>query len=569
MTKNPISKSTSTTQIDSILSQLECTLNPQLINEFLSKTIIQFQEPISLHPTHTQISPDLMQAIQDLVQIIAHLRSPNGAWPSNLPQTPENLIPYVSEEVYGLLEAYKQHLSSPEVLSPSLYKSHPIIHIPTFILVKELIPKILWNLAGNSFELMRLLTGIKAEVLLPSQDWETGKLRLVSSLSFTIDALQLSIDLATNTIFAQPLLREAYIQSNDCYLCQNPLRADSLLHQIKNKIKNEILLIQTNKTQILSPKNYWKFAQINLNLELEFIPELPSPKNSILKAAFKSNNSEENLYYNSSEVQNVEYSVVASVSTPALLDAKIRLTDPKIIQPYIQTQIQQYWWCWFIQKNEQEQPILNSFNSSISISEKLNNCDIETENLLLVSFLHIADELVDVIYNPTSISSLTKLQPEISLVELSLRLLWQMVSSSYPLMQLISGIKAKALQPGHDWETGTLRLLAVLNTNFSDETWEVDIATSQTLKFDLHIPAPESIIQSNDCEWCQSPQSIKFLMTQATNLLQTLPEIKSWMDQVKLDWGYPTQNLEQPITWQTGSAQLSIGFEWIKDYPKP
>ncbi len=565
MNNNPVSQANSKPDTIPNLNNSESILKPQQVRDFLSQTIIQFLAPISVSSTShaSKISPQFIQAVQDLVQIVAHLRSPNGAWPSNIPQTPENLIPYVSEEVYHVLETYKQQVSHPEMISATPTDS--TLYIPAFILVQDLIPKLLWNLAQSSYELMRLLTGIPVEVLLPGHDWTSGKLRLVANLVFQTNSHTLAIDLATNTILTDFLSRDAYLQSNNCYLCQHPVQAQSILNQIKTQIQDKIqddgIWMQSNSTQILEPKKPWQPSKISLNFELEFIPEFKPPQINILETPLESYYLEEDLFSNASDIQNVEYSVLASVSTPSLLETQIRLTDPKIIQPYTQTQIQQYWWRWLTQKTDQKPPIPST--------EPLSNSDSLTENSLLIDFIQIADELVDVIYNPTSISSLAKLQPELSLVELSLRLLWQIISSSYTLMQLISGIKAKLLQPGCQWETGTLRLLAVLNADFLNETWELDIATSQTLKLDVQIPAPESIIQSDSCEWCQLPQSIEFLIRQATNRLETLPELTSWMKGAKLDWGYPNQNIELPITWQTGFAQLSIGFEWIKDVQQP
>lgn len=570
MTKEAVSNPNYSIEENPIINDLEFNPNPQQLSDFLAQTIIQFLNPISIDstPQLSKSSPDFIQAIQELVQILAHLRSPNGAWPSNIPQTPENLIPYVSEEVYGVLETYKQHLSNPDLFSSSSNQTNPNVYIPNLILVKDLIPKLLWLLAQSSYELMRLLTGIKSEILLPNQDWQIGKLRLVPYLIFKNDVLNISIDLATNTIFSNPLSKEAYLQSNDFYLCHHPLQAQSLLSQVKAQMQNKNLFIPSNQARILEPKQNWQPIQIYLDFELEFIPESETPKISFIETSLKSYNLTENLSYASPEVQNVEYSVLASLATPSLLETQIRLTDPKIIQPYAQTKIQQYWWCWLIQKNNQTLPT-STCSHPISNDQQLLNSNSQTEDSLLMDFIHLADELIDIIYNPTSVSSLATLQPELSLVELSLRLLWQLISSSYTLMQLISGIKAKLLQPGYNWETGTLRLLAVFNANFSNETWEIDIATSQTLKFDLHTPAPESIIQSDNCEWCQFPQSIEFLIKQTTELLQTSPELKSWMNEAKLDWGTPNQTLELPLTWQTGFAQLSVGFEWIKDYPTP
>jgi XTP/dITP diphosphohydrolase len=47
----------------------------------------------------------LLEAVQQLVAVVAKLRSPNGGCPWDLAQTPESLIPYVIEEAYETVEA--------------------------------------------------------------------------------------------------------------------------------------------------------------------------------------------------------------------------------------------------------------------------------------------------------------------------------------------------------------------------------------------------------------------------------------------------------------------------------
>ncbi len=50
----------------------------------------------------------LLTAVQELVAIVAQLRSPDGGCPWDLAQTPESLIPYVIEEAYETVDAIQR-----------------------------------------------------------------------------------------------------------------------------------------------------------------------------------------------------------------------------------------------------------------------------------------------------------------------------------------------------------------------------------------------------------------------------------------------------------------------------
>ncbi|MBD2034557.1 nucleoside triphosphate pyrophosphohydrolase [Leptolyngbya sp. FACHB-321] len=47
----------------------------------------------------------MLEAVQQLVAVVAKLRSPDGGCPWDLAQTPESLVPYVIEEAYETVEA--------------------------------------------------------------------------------------------------------------------------------------------------------------------------------------------------------------------------------------------------------------------------------------------------------------------------------------------------------------------------------------------------------------------------------------------------------------------------------
>lgn len=49
----------------------------------------------------------ILEALQQLIDVVAQLRSPNGGCPWDLAQTPETLIPYVIEEAYEVVDAIR------------------------------------------------------------------------------------------------------------------------------------------------------------------------------------------------------------------------------------------------------------------------------------------------------------------------------------------------------------------------------------------------------------------------------------------------------------------------------
>ncbi|MBW4634953.1 MAG: nucleoside triphosphate pyrophosphohydrolase [Iphinoe sp. HA4291-MV1] len=55
----------------------------------------------------TQRNAEILAAIQELIDVVAKLRSPDGGCPWDLVQTPQTLTPYVIEEAYEVVDAIK------------------------------------------------------------------------------------------------------------------------------------------------------------------------------------------------------------------------------------------------------------------------------------------------------------------------------------------------------------------------------------------------------------------------------------------------------------------------------
>lgn len=59
-------------------------------------------------PNSAQTDAATLTALQDLIDVVAKLRSPDGGCPWDLEQTPETLMPYVIEEAYEVVDAIRQ-----------------------------------------------------------------------------------------------------------------------------------------------------------------------------------------------------------------------------------------------------------------------------------------------------------------------------------------------------------------------------------------------------------------------------------------------------------------------------
>ncbi|HTL90539.1 MAG TPA: MazG family protein, partial [Leptolyngbya sp.] len=51
--------------------------------------------------------PETLEALQQLIEVIAQLRNPEGGCPWDLAQTPQSLMPYVIEEAYEVVDALR------------------------------------------------------------------------------------------------------------------------------------------------------------------------------------------------------------------------------------------------------------------------------------------------------------------------------------------------------------------------------------------------------------------------------------------------------------------------------
>ncbi|MGA1282702.1 MAG: nucleoside triphosphate pyrophosphohydrolase [Prochlorothrix sp.] len=64
--------------------------------------------PLSSLSPLPAVTPEVLAAVENLVAVVAQLRSPEGGCPWDLAQTPQTLIPYVLEEAYEVADALRR-----------------------------------------------------------------------------------------------------------------------------------------------------------------------------------------------------------------------------------------------------------------------------------------------------------------------------------------------------------------------------------------------------------------------------------------------------------------------------
>jgi hypothetical protein len=548
---------------------------------FFGKTVLKLSEPAieensaadlipetsPTDPTHpTQSSQDgsgpMLSAMTRLVEIVAELRSQAGGWPSDLPKTSDNLIPYVLEEAYDVLDAIDESPENPVILSAAAQSNgqtaiHPSHPAEQFIIVDDLIPRLLWDVVRSSYDVMQLIGGVNAQVI-----WEgepaNGLLRLVVGLTVSSTENPWFVDLATNNAGVDrsdihSCAADALIHCSDVTISQEPIAAGDAIAQLQQQITliNPELakFMQPRPVEWLHPHRQWLTGLIELTMDLEFMPQdtlLNVQPDGATERAWKPSP------YAEPETANVSVNVSPSLDADLdLSNSMIRLAEPAIFQESAKTPIQQELISLLPQIQKLAQAAKNSPETISSARSVMSPDDAELENPKVIrQVVTTAYDLVETWEFPWS-------EGEVAIDECLHRLLWQTITSSYVVMQLIGSVEAMILTPGEEWEIGILRLLAIFEFEIGGSTITVDLSTGQPL--DIHrILTETTIVRSPDIELCQQPVMVEHLLNRLHQQIQTANPAFEWlMNGVQLDWFNSDRN------WRAGCGQFRLAFEFL------
>ncbi|NJO10310.1 MAG: hypothetical protein HC873_12355 [Leptolyngbyaceae cyanobacterium SL_1_1] len=419
---------------------------------FFLQTLCRTGTPISPRHRAAQAIANHAAALQppsqQLLKVVQELRSPQSGWPVHLPQTPENIAPYVCEEIQEMVEVLQA--------VPLRIKELPQLWLLHYSLIESLVADMLWSIARSDYETLRLLEGVKALLQPAIAPPRPGILRLVAVLCLQTDQRRQLLDLATR---ASPdpehwLIEPVSLQIDDGDLCQRSLQSAQLLTQLNQRIQRLTPslgpLLEGLDVELLQPLQPWQRGQLQFILQLEFVPQsadvplpLPvaaafSPRLDLFQPASK-----QNLVPASSE------------------SVWITLAEPAWVQQFSQHVAQQ---------------------SLVAILPEAAQVEglapvAETQTAFTHWLIAETSAIVEGLQDNRQLFQPAFFRQPILLCDLLPRLLWSVSRSTHAAMQLIGGITARQLQPEGVWQTGCLQLKVNLHIQMAQASWQFDVST--------------------------------------------------------------------------------------------
>ncbi len=518
----------------------------------VSKTVLKLSFPAIVNRLSSgrAVSERAVEAMGRLAEIVAKLRSPAGGWPSHRPQTPETLAPYVTEEAYDAIVALQEE----ERGKKAEKEKRPT---PQYILVEDLIPRLLWYMARSSREVMRLLEGVRARGLREGR-WEAGGLRLVAILTAEAAGRSWAVDLATQ----QPVdCTDATVSSPVCEMIEleGGHTWKGTLEELALRVRQQILaaspevkiLLERASVELLEPGNSWQSGEIELKFDFEFtaadggVTGTPAGASDGPAAA-------------TPPCTGGEISPAASVliaeshEVSAAGETGVRLVSPALQEQYLHSAVRQYLIGAVCQIQFEVSPSSGVGSKETRFQESGGLLATIPSAHLIPSFVKAVWDLVEVRQEATASSG--------RLDELAHRLLWQIISSSYEVMQLAGGVKACVLQPERRWATGTVRLLGTLKVRAADLNWDLDIAAGQVLPPEPCLLPASAIIQSVACRHLLLPARAENLLAWLRRQVrETAAFVELLADGTSVDVLPPDEEGD----WRTVELQLSLDLQFI------
>ena len=408
-------------------------------------------------------SAPVMEVVVQLIDIVMQLRSPMGGWPGNLEQTPENLTPYVGDEIWELLNALDQ--------APSEDTRDRQSETLALVSVSGLIPHLLWLLASSNYEVMRLLEGVRSRIYTTDTRFALGVVRLVPVLSLTLGNQTCSLDLVTQ---AEPDTSLFLEDSQLVKLVENDLDDQLMtvvqmldhLNQAIGQTKPPLSLLLRSgwANQALSPFQAWEAGRLHLHLYLANTGERPTCRAQQSATGLGA----ETLV--SSSCNGKSHSPTAAAGFTLDDFAEVLEDDPQTPNPGILGD-----WLTFTDETW-VQKFLNSCACEIMLQhlpelQSLAEASAEVRELACMEKVFAATALVQ---GDQALSNHTFVHDPALVADVWLRLRWYFAHCSERIMQLMGGIACRALSPGGGWQRGYLHLRPLMTLTIQADSAAAD-----------------------------------------------------------------------------------------------
>jgi len=440
-------------------------------------------------------SAAVVAAVRQLIELVISLRSPTGGWPADIPQTPDKLAPYVSEEVEVLLDALAHTPAAPCPPPPTL---HPFL---------DLVPTLLWLIASSSYETMHLLEGVRARVYATDAQFSLRIIRLVPVLELTTESGQAAIDLVTLEAPATHLYLSGHatLRLLDNDLDNQPLSVNQLrqqLVQVMGQVQPELTawLGAGSEITALIPGQPWQPATVRLRLYLADMG--PQEAKALLMA----------MTAVTPPPTSVAPQGVAGIDGPTgeftLDDFADTLPDsgtpsPGILGDWL-TFIDEIWIHNFLVCYGQR--LLGQQVSGLSQGPAA-----EATQLAL-TWVQRAYGAASGVVGPNGLFKQTFVHEPVLVADVWPRLRWHMAQTSARLMQWMGGLSAQMLTPGGGWQRGSLQLRSLMSLTTESHRWVIDLSSGKLLPASPEALEPGTVVRLL-AGYDQEPVTIADLMT--------------------------------------------------------
>jgi hypothetical protein len=423
---------------------LEQAAGPALTGPVLLQAVCRGRQPVA----ELRLPQPSRAASRRLVELVLALRSPAAPWPADLPQTAENLAPYIAEEVEEVAVAL------PAGNRPA--SSWPLA---------ALIPQLLWAIASSGYELMRLLEGVEARL----EADQRGTLQLVPLLTLTTQRDRWQLDLVSQRPPLPPSSAGAAawvegdraLQLIEGDLAGSPQLASQWLAAAQRQLAAAGLglasLLQSGSTvELLFPGGQWQTAQISLALGLSFTPK-PAVPPAPTELTLESLAGELAAATTSARAWLAPPAVAAHPDHEAALAAWITLTDEAWIHTFLQAVAQDLF----------EQQL-----TALQLIDRGHNP---------AAIVQAAYAVVSSVQGTDGLFQHTFIHRPMLLADLWPRLRWYLSTASAPVLQLMGGLPGRWLSPGAGWQQGQLLLQGLLQVQSPTNSWWLDLGSGQPL----------------------------------------------------------------------------------------
>ncbi|MGF1517827.1 MAG: hypothetical protein ACFCVB_08495 [Nodosilinea sp.] len=447
--------------------------------------------PLAIQHLPLEQVPTVAKALQQLVGQSMALRSPMGGWPADLPQTPEHLALYLSEEIGALLEVL-DGLEQPQTPAPS-----------RLMPLSALVPHLLWMLASGSYEIMRLIEGVQARVCTTSAQGAVQVVRLVPVLVLALDETSYALDLVTQTDSVPPLYlpetSELRLLEND--LDSQPIRCGDLLRRMAELVaytQPRLTALQGDgcPIEILRPFQPWQPATLHLHLHLAEMEAQGQPQ-----PYAEASDAVPDALYLPPGGQGKQSTVVtasgftlddfantlvegAGDATAGVLGDWLTFTDESWIQAFLSTCAQQV-----VARHLPQMVPGGGHSAPAPLPQREDLCN------------RVTYAATDLVQGANGLFRHTFVHEPVLVADVWPRLRWYLAQSSERVMQLMGGVSAQVLAPGLSWQQGSLSLRPLMQLTTAQRSWIVDLSRGRLLPTSPQALTPQAVVDIADDPW--------------------------------------------------------------------